>query len=193
MQELSLNILDIVQNSVKAKASLIEIIIDENIVRDRMIIEIIDNGCGMTKEQVKNVEDPFFTTRTTRKVGLGVSLFKMAAEMTGGSFHIESEVNIGTKVHAEFVYSHIDRMPLGDIGSTITTLIQCNENIDFLYLHKLNEKSFILDTREFREILEGIPLSSPEVMSFIKNYLIENYNELYENLKKGEDNYEILS
>ena len=174
MQEISLNILDVAQNSVRAGASLIHIIVKISTKEDKLVVSIEDDGCGMTSEQIKNVEDPFFTTRTTRKVGLGVPFFKMAALATGGNFTIDSEVGTGTTVMAEFKLSHIDRMPLGDITGTIHTLIVYNEEIDFLYEYIFDEKSFVLDTREMREILEGVPFSVPDVSNYIKNFLNEN-------------------
>lgn len=178
MQELSLNILDIAQNSVKAGASLITITVAEDSAADRMTIDIVDNGCGMTAEQVAKVIDPFFTTRTTRRVGLGVPFFKMAAELTGGSFGIESTPGQGTRVMAVFVLSSIDRMPLGDIGSTITTLIQGSPDIDFVYTRSIDGREMTADTRQFREVLGGLPLDTPEVLAFVSDYIAENTAEL---------------
>ena len=132
----------------------------------------------MTPEQVAHVIDPFFTTRTTRKVGLGVPFYKMAAENTGGEFWIKSEPGRGTEVFASFGLSHIDRMPLGDINGTIHTLITFNTGIDFVYTYIYNGASFTLDTREFRQILEGVPLDSPDVSAYIKDYLEENKREV---------------
>ncbi|MBP1754519.1 MAG: Histidine kinase-, gyrase and HSP90-like ATPase [Firmicutes bacterium] len=177
MTEISLNVLDIANNSIRAEASLIEIIIQIQRDSDRLMITIADNGCGMTAEQIQQVEDPFFTTRTTRKVGLGVPFFKMAAESTGGSFHIESTLGVGTRVIAVFGLSHIDRMPLGDMNSTVHTLITLNTQIDFLYRYCFDDKEFTLDTREFRQILNDVPLNSPEVSAYIKEYLQENQYE----------------
>jgi len=178
MTELSLNILDIAQNSVKAGASLIEISITVDVPSDKLEVEIKDNGCGMTKEQLRQVEDPFFTTRTTRKVGLGVPFFKYAALGTGGDFKIVSEIGTGTQVKALFTYSHIDRMPLGDISDTIRTLICFNTHIDFVYIYQYNQNSFILDTREFKEILGDVGLDEPEVSRYILEFLNENKNEV---------------
>lgn len=174
MTEISLNVLDIAQNSIKAKATLIEISVLIDTKADRMTIIIKDNGCGMSEEQVGKVIDPFFTTRTTRKVGLGVSFFKMAAEMTGGSFSITSRQGEGTTDIAEFVISSIDRMPLGDISGTIETLIVYNTDIDFLYKYKVDDEEFELSTAEMREMLDGIPLDTPEVKAYIREYLSEN-------------------
>lgn len=177
MPEISMNVLDIAENSVRAEAALIEIGVAVDEAADTLTIVIKDDGCGMTKEQVAHVEDPFFTTRTTRKVGLGVPFYKMAALSTGGDFAIESEPGKGTEVRAVFGLSHIDRMPLGDINGTIHTLITFNTHIDFRYTYRYNDREFVLDTREFREILEGVPLDTPEVSQYIRDYLEENKTE----------------
>jgi hypothetical protein len=177
MPEISMNVLDIAENSIRAEAALIEIGVAVDEAADTLTIVIKDDGCGMTKEQVAHVEDPFFTTRTTRKVGLGVPFYKMAALSTGGDFAIESEPGKGTEVRAVFGLSHIDRMPLGDINGTIHTLITFNTHIDFRYTYRYNDREFVLDTREFREILEGVPLDTPEVSQYIRDYLEENKTE----------------
>lgn len=174
MRELSLNVLDIVQNSITANANLIEIELIEEINNDILKINIFDNGKGMTDEQIKSVTDPFYTTRTTRKIGLGIPLFKMAAEMSGGSFKIESTVGSGTKIYTSYIYSSIDRMPVGNINETVSMLIRMNPDIDFVYTHTFNEKSYSLDTRELREQLENVPLDTPEVIDWINDYLTEN-------------------
>jgi len=178
MQELSMNILDIAENSVRAGAALIQITVDENLSEDLLTITIRDNGCGMTKEQLNNVIDPFYTTRTTRKVGLGVPFFKMAAELTGGSLEIKSTVGEGTLILAHFVFSSIDRMPLGDINETISTLIHCNPQIDFVYTRRFDNDVMQLDTREFRRILDGVELNDPTVSKFIRDFLAENTSDL---------------
>ena len=139
-----------------------------------ILIDIEDNGCGMTPEQVERVTDPFFTSRTTRKVGLGVPFFKYAAESTGGSFQIESTIGVGTTVTATFTLSHIDRMPLGDINSTIHTLVVYHPDTDFVYQYRYNGKSFTMDTREFKEILGGISFDTPEISAYILEFLNEN-------------------
>lgn len=177
MTELSLNVLDVAQNSVKAGAGLIEITVSADTKSDRLVITIKDDGCGMSEEQVSRVTDPFYTTRTTRKVGLGVPFYKLAAESTGGSFEITSQIGSGTTVTAEFVISHIDRMPLGDMTETMHSLITMNADIDFLYTYRIDGREFTLDTRELREILGGIPLNTPEVSEYIKEYLKENKEE----------------
>ena len=177
MTELSLNVLDVAQNSVKARASLIEITVESDFDKDLMRIVIADNGCGMDEQQLNAVYDPFYTTRTTRKVGLGVSFFKLAAESAGGEFSITSEKGVGTTVTATFQISNIDRMPLGDMTGTMHALITLNTDIDFVYNYRVDDRSFTLDTRELREILEGVAFDVPEVSSYIKEYLSQNKSE----------------
>ncbi len=176
MTEISLNILDVAENSVKAKASLITIDVSVSFSENLLTVVIGDNGSGMNEEQVKSVVDPFYTTRTTRKVGLGVPFFKSAAELTGGSFSISSKLGEGTTVSASFVLDSVDRMPLGDICATIHTLVTMHEEIDFLFTYKVEGEGFSLDTREFREILGDISFKSPEVSSYIRDFLKENIN-----------------
>lgn len=182
MTEISLNVLDIAQNSVKADASLVKISVSADSSDNKLIIEIVDNGCGMDESQVAQVCDPFFTTRTTRKVGLGVPFFKEAAESTNGSFEIKSKVGDGTKVIAVFTLDHIDRMPLGDMSSTMHNLITLNKHIDFVYTYSVNDKSFILDTRELREILGDVPFDVPEVSAYIMDFLKSNKAEVDQDL-----------
>lgn len=175
MPEISLNILDVTENSIRAEAGYIEIEVSVQTVPDTLTVIIKDNGCGMSADQLEQVQNPFFTTRTTRKVGLGVPFFKQAAESTGGSFRIASEIGKGTVVEAVFKLSHIDRMPLGDITSTIHTLVIFNEKIHFKYIYRYNENEFILDTQEIREIVgDDVSFSSLEISGFIKEFLETN-------------------
>lgn len=174
LPEISLNILDIVQNSIQAQADFIQIHISKDSGKDTLTVVIEDNGCGMTELQLKQVIDPFYTTRTTRKVGLGVPFFRSAALITGGSFTITSSPGSGTTITAVFLTSNIDCMPLGDIISTILILITTNETIDFLYTYSNQNKSFSLDTRELRQILGDLPFSTPDVKLFLKSYLYEH-------------------
>ena len=178
MRELSLNILDIAQNSIAAGASLIEIEIAESTASKELTITVSDNGCGMTREQLENVLDPFFTTRTTRKVGMGIPLFKLAAEQTGGSLKIESEKGKGTTTSAVFKTDSIDFTPLGDVTSTVTILISMNTDRDFIYTRRLDGEGFELSTVQLKEILEGVPLSEPEVVQWMKDYINEQTNIL---------------
>lgn len=184
MKELSLNILDIAQNSVSARAGLIEIIISEN--SDDMHISIIDNGCGMDAEMLSNVTSPFSTTRKTRSVGLGLPLFKMQAEMTGGWMKIDSvsekvSDEHGTTVEALFYKNNIDFTPLGNIIDTICALIMSSDqppnDYELVFKHQLINGRVSVDTRELKQILgDEIPLSSPEIITWIREYLTEQYN-----------------
>ncbi|MDP4108972.1 MAG: ATP-binding protein [Bacillota bacterium] len=178
MNELSLHILDIVQNSVAARAKHIEIDVLEDKEKDRLEIRVKDDGAGMTPELLKNVTDPFVTTRTTRKVGLGIPLLKFAAESTGGSFSIESEVGKGTVIDAVFTLSHIDRAPLGNMAETMESLVVTNPEIEFTYKRQVGEKRFMLSTEEMKTVLGGLPISSPEVLMWVKDTVNENEKEL---------------
>ncbi len=178
MRELSLNVLDIAQNSIVAGASLTEILVKEDTKEKTLLIGIYDNGKGMTPEQVENVKDPFFTTRTTRKVGMGIPLFKLAAEQTGGSFSITSQVGVGTKVDALFKTDSIDFTPLGDIASTIATIVSMNEDKDFVYTRSIDGKEFTFKSSDIKIILDGVPLSEPSVMNWIEDYIRENTEQL---------------
>ncbi|MBE6757216.1 MAG: sensor histidine kinase [Ruminococcaceae bacterium] len=179
MKELSLNILDVAENSVKAKASLTEIRLTED--GETLTLVIQDDGCGMTEEVVRSVTDPFYTTRTTRKVGLGLPLLKLAAEMTGGTMQVVSRAQAehpadhGTAVTARFHTAHIDCPPLGDVVETVLTLIQGHPDTDFLFCHTLGERKVTLDTRELRQVLEDVPLNSYEVLQWIEAFLREQY------------------
>ena len=179
MRELSLNILDIAQNSISAGASLITIEVSENRTDQTLLIGIYDNGRGMSEEQVKSVIDPFFTTRTTRKVGMGIPLFKMAAEQTGGSLEIKSELGVGTEVKAYFKTDSVDFTPLGDVASTIQMLITMNTDRDFVYKHIVDGKEFVCDTREIKAILGDVPLDSYEISQWILEFIKENTEVLY--------------
>lgn len=176
MRELSLNVLDIAQNSVAAGSSLVTVEAIENTAKHELTLCVADNGKGMTKEQLDAVRDPFFTTRTTRKVGLGIPLFKMAAEMTGGALTIESELGKGTTVTAVFKTNHVDFTPLGDMTSTIVALITMNTHIDFVYHFKKDKYEFSLDTRKLKEILGEVSLSEPSIAQWLTEYINENTN-----------------
>lgn len=165
--------MDVAQNSVRAEAKLVKIIVNESDKDDFLSISIEDDGCGMSEEQVEQVIDPFFTTRTTRKVGLGIPLFKLSAEQTGGNFDIKSKIGEGTTTKASYVKSHVDMTPLGDINSTVEILIRCNPDIDFVFTHSTDNGSFTLDTRELREILGDVSLDTPDVLEWINQYLEE--------------------
>ncbi len=181
MKELSLNILDIAENSVKARAKLITIALEET--ENTLRFTITDDGCGMKPEFLARVTDPFVTTRTTRPVGMGISFLKLAAEQTGGNLTIESvseelsPEEHGTKLSALFYTDHIDFVPLGDIVSTITTLIHGSPDIDFVFRHIHPKGEMSLDTRMIREVLEDVPLNSIEVIAWVGDSLREQYAE----------------
>lgn len=181
MKELSLNILDIAQNSIHADATLVRILLTET--EDTLKLEILDDGKGMSEEFLARVTDPFSTTRTTRKVGMGLPLLKLAAEQTGGYLKITSRERAiapdhhGTEVTAFFHTDHLDYTPLGDVISTVVSLVQGSPDVDFEFVHEMPGKTVELDTRMLREVLGEVPLSSPEVLVWIRESLIEQYGE----------------
>ncbi|MCL2539013.1 MAG: ATP-binding protein [Oscillospiraceae bacterium] len=172
-----MNILDVAENSISAGASVVNIELD---YRDdgTLLLTIEDNGAGMGEDAVKSVTSPFYTSRTTRKVGLGVPFLKMAAEMTGGEFLIESEPGKGTLVTAQFDSGHIDMIPLGDMGSTMSLLVSCNPTMDFTSTVNCKGQSFTFDSAQIKQILDGVPIESPEVAVFIKEFIEENLSPL---------------
>ncbi|MBQ3150145.1 MAG: sensor histidine kinase [Clostridia bacterium] len=182
MKELSLNILDIAQNSIKAGASNIHILLNEN--EETLIITVRDDGCGMTAEILERVENPFYTTRTTRDVGMGIPLLKLAAEQTGGEVTITSvsetddPVNHGTTISASFFKNHLDFTPLGDIVTTVCTLIHGAPDIDWRYEHIYGDNTVLLDTKQMREILGDVPLDDIEILNWIRQSLSEEYAAL---------------
>ena len=178
MKELSLHILDIVQNSIKAKAKNITVDIDEDAATDKLTITIIDDGCGMSEEFLAQVRDPFTTTRTTRKTGMGISLFEAAAMQTGGGLDIQSRLGEGTTLSVRFGLSSIDRAPLGDMAGTMVTIIGGAPDIDYIYRHKTNKGEFVLDTRELREVLGDVPFDVPDVLNWINGYIEEGLAEI---------------
>jgi len=173
MEDLSLHILDIAENSVNAGASFIAIRIAENSLQDLLTVTIEDNGRGMTDDFVRNVLDPFCTTRTTRKVGLGLALLAQSARETGGEIRIQSAPEKGTVVSADFRPSHIDMKPLGNLAETITTLIAGNPQADILFRYIRDGRECHVDTRELRAILEDVPINSAEVLLAIRSDLLE--------------------
>ena len=178
MLELSLHVLDILQNAIEAGASKIEITITEDVASDELVITVTDDGRGMDKEMIERVRDPFFTTRTTRAVGLGIPLLAANAELCNGRLIIESEPNKGTMVEATFQYAHIDRPPLGDMASTLLSVILSETKCNLSYQHRLGQKVFEFDTAEIRAELGGVPLSHPTVRRWLKDYIEEGLSEL---------------
>ena len=170
--------MDIAENSVGAKANNITISVEENTNKDYLIMKIIDDGKGMDPAFLANVVNPFTTTRTTRKVGLGIPLLKEACEACNGSFQIQSEVGKGTTVEARFQHSHIDRMPLGDVADTIYCLVIAYPQIHWVFEYIVNEKIFYFDDQPIKKELEGIPLSDPGILGFIREYLDDGVNSI---------------
>ena len=180
MRELALNILDIAENSLRAGATLVEIAVQADFSQDKLCISVNDNGKGMSEEMLASVCDPFTTTRTTRKVGMGLPLFKYSAESAGGSFQISSQEGKGTFVAAQYRISHVDRMPLGDFGGVALQLVTMNPHTDFVFTAECGERQGVLDTREVREILgEEIPFGAPEVRAFLRDYIKENLTDIF--------------
>lgn len=179
MKELSLHLLDLLQNSIEAGASKIEIKIDEDFKTDVLALEVSDNGRGMSEEQIAKVLDPFYTTRTTRHIGLGLPLLLEACHRCDGNMEIHSRPGTGTTIQATFRHSHIDRAPLGDIPSVLMTVLFAENKIDWLYTHKFNEEEFRLGSSEIRKELVDIPITHPKVRNWLLNFLIKGENELF--------------
>ncbi len=178
MKDIALHILDVANNSVSARATLVEIVVDEQPVENTFTLIIKDNGKGMSPEIVEKVTDPFYTTRTTRKVGMGVPLLKQNAEQTGGYLAIESIEGKGTTLKAVFQHNNIDRPPLGDIAGVMTILITGNPKIDFLCTLKIQNKTITFDTREIKEALEGVSINNPQIVKYLKEMFEENIQDI---------------
>lgn len=178
MREIALHILDVAENGIQAGASHIQITVDENRRRNRLTVEICDNGRGMPPEMVSKVTDPFVSTRTTRRVGLGLSLMEAAARRCAGEFSVASTEGRGTRVKASFQYDHIDRAPLGDLAGTVMTLVAGNAAVEFTYVHKVNEAVFTFDTVDIRRELAGIDISSPGVFGQLAALIKKNLDRL---------------
>ena len=178
MQELSMNVLDIAQNSVAAGAPLTRITLEIDHAAGWQTLTVADNGKGMSPELAARVTDPFCTSRKSRKVGLGLPFLKMAAELTGGQLTLESEEGKGTAVTATFCTDHIDMPPLGDVAASVAGLVQCSPDIDFVFTLTGSGGRFCADTREMRDILGGVSLAEPEVALWLREYLAENIREI---------------
>lgn len=179
MRELADNIMDIAQNSISAGATLTQVHVKVSHADNRVTLRFEDNGCGMSEGLVRTVTEPFTTTRKTRKVGLGLPLLKMTAEMTGGEMHIASAVGIGTVVTATFGLDHIDRPPMGDVAGAWFSLVVMNPDTDFLFTYDHDGRTFTFDTRIIRETVAPLPLNQMEVSAWIKDCIREEINELH--------------
>ncbi|MFO7814705.1 MAG: ATP-binding protein [Halanaerobiales bacterium] len=177
MKELALHILDIVQNSISADADTVTLEINENTKKKLLTIKIKDDGKGIEKNILKNITDPFVTSREARPVGLGLSLFKAAAERCEGSFKIESDEK-GTTVKAVFKKNHIDRAPLGAIAQSVVSILLWDSEIDFKYIHTYNNKKFVFDTEVIKNKLDGIEITNKKIINWLKNYIKENVSEI---------------
>ena len=178
MEDLSLHILDVVENSIKAKANRIEIRLRDDAARDQITLEIVDDGVGMDAETVQKALDPFFSTKETRSIGLGLPLLAAAARAANGDFSIESRPGKGTQVTATFQAGHIDMKPLGDIAQTVVTLIMGHPDVDILYSHHIDQAHYSLDTKEIKTHLNGVSIASPEVICFIRDHIKEGLDNL---------------
>lgn len=178
MTEIALHILDIANNSTRAEANNVDITIDADSAKDTLKVTVADDGKGMSEELLSRVTDPFATTRTTRKVGLGIPLFKQAAEVTGGSLKIRSGIGKGTTVTATFGLKHIDRVPLGDVGATMATLIGGSPRTDFTLSFKSDGKTYDFSTKAVKEILGDVPIESSEVLSYVREMIDENIENI---------------
>lgn len=179
MRELALHILDLVQNSIEAGADRVWLSVIEDRTLDWLTIRIVDNGRGMDPEMCRQITDPFFTTRTTRKVGLGLPLVQMSTAQCGGRLLITSEPGQGTTVEACWRWSHIDRPPLGDLAVTLKSLIIGSSALDLQYIHQVDSNQFTLSVRELREILDGVPFTQPDVLVWLDEYLSGNERRVY--------------
>ena len=183
MKSIAYHILDIAQNAIQAEATDIRISIDELDKNGELRISIADNGRGMTADQVSNASDPYFTSRKTRNVGMGLALLKQNSEWTGGSFKVDSEVGKGTNVQAVFIKENIDCPTKGDISGIIHQLITSNPGLEFYFCYTKNENSFELDTREIKQVLDGVPLNHKEISGYLKEMIEENMKDI----QAGED------
>jgi hypothetical protein len=178
MKTISDHILDIVQNSIAARATLIEIIVEESKKNDLCFLSIKDNGCGMNEEMVKQACNPFFTTRKTRKVGLGLALLKQNSERANGKFSLSSVVNKGTELRATFQYSNVDRPELGDVWDTYYLTMLSNENIDFVFEFRTDKGGFKIQSAEIKEMIDGVPLKQKEIRNAIVELIKNNIKEI---------------
>jgi anti-sigma regulatory factor (Ser/Thr protein kinase) len=179
MREISLHIMDIIQNSVEAGATFIEVEVTERSIDDSLKIKIQDNGRGIDAKMLPSITDPFTTSRTSRRVGLGLSLFESACIRCSGSLAIDSRKGCGTTVKADMKLSHIDRAPIGRIEDTIVSFL-IYPNIEMLYTHSVDDREFRLDTRELKKIT-GEGLNDQEILQWIREYLKEGLDNIGSN------------
>lgn len=179
MNELALHMLDIAENGVTAQAKTIQLLVEEDTRSDRLKLAVIDDGVGMPPEKVAKLADPFVTSRTTRKVGLGIPLLKAAAEACNGSLVVHSTPGKGTSITADFQRSHIDRMPLGDVPGTVLSLVVGWPEVHWILRYRLDNTEFIFDDQPIKEELGDLPLCEPEVLTFLRQTLEEGVAGLH--------------
>jgi len=186
MVELSLHVLDIVQNSVEAEARTIRVSVRDSLDENVIHLNIEDDGKGMDPDLTVRVSDPFFTTRTTRKVGLGIPLLKQVAEASDGELTISSEIGKRTTVTARFHRDHVDRPPLGDMAATIAVALATNPGIRFVYQHEGPGGEFVFDSMEVQWVLGDVPVTDPAVVQWVKQYLRDRIKQA-----QGVDRFEV--
>lgn len=178
MEEIALHILDIIQNSIYAEGTFIELFIQEDPKHNLFSFYVQDNGRGMTKEFIQKVKNPFYTTRTTRKVGLGIPLLEATCRQCNGELKIQSQMGKGTIIQAIMEYDHIDRPPLGDMSSTIISVLLSLDHQRFRYKHQYQDRIFILDTKELKEDLGTLVLQQPDILRWIRQYVNDQLMKL---------------
>ena len=170
--------MDIAENGLRAGATRIGVSIVEDIKNNRLKITITDNGKGLSDKMLRQIMDPFFTTRTTRRIGLGLSLFREAVKRCDGEFSIKSKEGEGTEVRATFRLDHIDLAPLGNIAGSLTSMIMGNSEVDFFYSHEKDDDVFELDTRQIKDELEGVPINHPKVIRYIEDTIRDSLSKM---------------
>lgn len=183
MVDLAMHMMDIVQNSIRAQAHEIGIGFFEESCNHTLTFRVNDNGCGMNRETVEKLADPFFTSRTTRRVGLGIPFLKMTCEQSGGSLRVQSEAGVGTIVEAVYRTDHPDCLPLGDIAGYTALLMQANPGIHMRFAYRIDQSFFAIDTHELKE--QGIDLQYPEMMPAVKEFIGLNLKEIYRKRSPG--------
>jgi anti-sigma regulatory factor (Ser/Thr protein kinase) len=183
MREIALHLLDIAENSVVAKSSQVIVEVHEDLFHDRLSACVTDNGRGMDAQTAAQVQDPFYTTRTTRHIGLGIPLLKLAAEMAEGSFRLDSQPGKGTRVKVVFRHRHIDRMPLGDLSFTFLTVLIANPEIDWTFLYRVTDNDgqssdFLFSSAELKSELGDLSLTEPEILTFVRSMIEEGMDEI---------------
>lgn len=189
MRELALHILDIAENSISAGANKVEIVVKQDSLNDELWISVKDNGKGMNEELLAKVMDPFVTSRTTRKVGLGIPLLKQAAEACNGGMTIESQPGLGTELIVKFQDSHIDRMPLGSLADTFLSLLLGTPDVNWVLHYQVDDQVFDFDDTEVKQVLDGMPLTDYRVIEYLTNTIQDGINGINENAIKQGVNY----